>query len=348
MVKRISMLLAVLFVIFSMLSGCGASKSTSETAAMGMMATNSADRASKDKAVTASDGTVTQESAAVSSTSALQGDYALGSTGTEAGSASNPILDQRKVIRSANITTEVDDFDAAYGKISSLILGIGFVQETNINTDRVYIDNVQKLVKNGTIVLRVDRSKFDKVLNGLKEIGAVTNWSIQGEDVTEKYYDTESRLKLLRLEEERVIEYLKKITDPDKIISYESRLTSIRQEIESLTGTLRKISDLVDLSTITITMNEKYPGSDKPAAEKNYWDRLGEKFMRNMESVLNFCGDFVIFIVSALPVLLLLGLIIWLGVAIYRKVWRLAHSKNTGDKATSVGYIEKKEKEDER
>jgi tRNA(Ile)-lysidine synthase TilS/MesJ len=110
-----------------------------------------------------------------------------------------------------------DDFDAAYGKISSLILGIGFVQETNINTDRVYIDNVLKLVKNGTIVLRVDRSKFDKVLNGLKEIGAVTNWSIQGEDVTEKYYDTESRLKLLRLEEERVIEYLKKITDPDKI-----------------------------------------------------------------------------------------------------------------------------------
>lgn len=352
MIKRISMLLAVLLVTLSMLAGCGNAKSTqsanqaADTYGKGMAA-NGVAVVNTGKASTATDGTVTQETAAASSTSALQGDYALGSTGSDSGNVSNPILDQRKVIRSANITTEVDDFDAAYGKISSLLLGIGFVQETNINTDRVYINNVQKLVKSGTIVLRVDRNKFDKVLNGLKEVGTVLNWSIQGEDVTEKYYDTESRLKLLRLEEERVLEYLKKITDPDKIISYESRLTSIRQEIESLTGTLRKISDLVDLSTITVTMNEKYPGSDKPAAEKNYWNRLGEKFMKNMESVLNFCGDFVIFIVSALPVLLLLGLIAWLAAAIYRKIRHSVRGKNSGVKYESGKAGENAEKDDE-
>lgn len=332
MIKKVAFLMAAFIMTASVLSGCGSTKTAQDTSIGHPAAKNSAGftaAVNTAKASGSSDGAATQETQAAA-TSATQDAVSMGNTGTNADSSINPILDQRKVIRSANITVEVDDFDAAYGKINSALLGIGFIQETNINTDRVYVDKVQKLVKSGTIVLRVDRNKFDKVLNGLKEIGAVLNWSIQGEDVTEKYYDTESRLKLLRLEEERVIEYLKKLTDPDKIITYESRLTGIRQEIESLTGTLRKITDLVDLSTITITMNEKYPDSVKPAAEKTYWDRLGEKFMRNMEGVLNFCGDFLIFIISALPVLLLLGLFLWLAVSIYRKIWRSVRGKNAG------------------
>lgn len=332
--KKIIGLLTTLVLTASMLSGCGASMNkTSESAGTYATAAKSENMyvvpVSDQKALEASGEA--KQSASDTKVDSGNGEVSLSFSEavTGAGSVPNPILDQRKVIRSANITVEVDNFDNSYGRINSAILGIGFIQETNINTERVYVDGVQKLVKRGTIVLRVDRNKFDKVLNGLKEIGAVMNWSIQGEDVTEKYFDTESRLKLLRLEEERVLGYLKKIDNPDKVVAYETRLTNIRHEIESLTGTIRKLSDLVDLSTITINMNEKYPGSDKPVKEKTYWDRMSEKFTASMKGVIEFCGNFIIFVIAALPVLVLMGLCAWLIIFIYRRISKLAKTKNS-------------------
>ena len=86
-------------------------------------------------------------------------------------------MDERKVIRSASLDIEVESFDKAFSNIETIITGIGFIQETNINTDRVYVDDEVNLVKSGTIVLRVDRTKFDAVLNKLRGVGEVYNYT---------------------------------------------------------------------------------------------------------------------------------------------------------------------------
>ena len=52
-------------------------------------------------------------------------------------------------------------------------------------------------------------------------------------------------------------EIFEKVEDPDIIFKTEKQLTEIRHEIETLTGTLNKLNDLVELSTITINMDEK-------------------------------------------------------------------------------------------
>lgn len=244
----------------------------------------------------------------------------LAGTGGTLDNVNNAILAERKIIRSANLTIEVENFDEACNNINSIILGIGIIQQSNINTDRVYVDGNLKLVKNGTIVLRVDKDKFDTVINNLKGVGDVYNLAINGQDVTDRFVDTESRLRLLKLEQSRLEAYLVKLENLDQIFKTESRLTEIRQEIESLTGNLNKMSSLVELSTITITMNEKYPGSEKVTKPLTYGQRLLNKLKLSLESSVEFLGDLLIFVISAIPVLILIGLFVMLGVFIYRKI----------------------------
>lgn len=231
---------------------------------------------------------------------------------------SNAILAERKIIRSANLTIEVEDFDTAFNQIESMILGIGFIQETNIDTDKIYVDEEQRLVKSGTLVLRVDKTVFDSTLGKLKGVGDIYNYTTNGQDVTDQYVDVEARLRLLKMEQEKLESYLAKLNDLDDIFRTESRLTDIRYQIESLTGSLNKMASLVDLSTITIQMNEKYPGYEPKKV--TYGDRLLDSLKESLFQVVEFLGDFLIIIVAALPVLLIIGIFVLIAVSIFKRI----------------------------
>lgn len=253
-----------------------------------------------------------------------ESDDALAVTGSGSGeqSAINAVLADRKIIRNAHVTIEVEKFDDAYSKLNSMLTGIGFIQESNIDTERAYIDNEMKLLKHGVIVIRVDKDKFDKVFNNVKGLGIATSERMGVEDVTSKYLDVDSRLRLLRYEESRLEEYLKKLDDPDKIFKTQSRLTDIRHEIESLTITLKKLNDLIDLSTITINMHEIRPDAKNPPAKKTYADRLLGNFLDSLKNVIAFCGEIVIIFFQLIPVLIIMGFFGFIALLIYKRTSR--------------------------
>ena len=323
--------LAVILMI-STIAGCGASKSKNSTSADYIMAPAAQEmdmqKGDYNGAVDAFgangqrvEATVEAEAAEEpAQPNAIALADSLAGAGSSIDNMSSAILNERKIIRSANLTIEVENFDEAYNNINSIILGIGIVQESNISTERIYIEEKLKLIKSGTILLRVNKDKFDSVVNSLKGIGDVYNQAINGQDVTDRFVDTESRLRLLKLEQGRLEAYLMKLEDLEKIFRTESRLTEIRQEIESLTGNLNKMSSLVELSTITITMNEKRPDSINPLKPLTYGQKLIDNLKSSLEGVLTFLGELLIFVVAAIPVLLLLGLFLLLGVFIYKRI----------------------------
>lgn len=334
MVRRLLSLSAALVLCISLLSGCGASTSQNASA----FTAASADMKEADAAKgSGGNGGMNKESkeqvsgAPVSDAKTVQTNEkpapgktefssSIVGTGTVNQATANAILEQRKIIRNANVTVEVDDFDVAYGKIQSLIGGFGFIQETNIKKDKVYVDSQERLITKGIIVIRVDKNKFESILLGIKGLGLLTEQTIKTDDVTDQYFDSESRLRLLKYEETRLEDYLKKISDPDTIFKTEDQLTNIRHEIERLTVTLKRWSDLADLSTITINISEKIPGpAVQPTKDVTYWDRLGNSFLGSTKGVVLFCGNLLIFIVEALPVLVLLALIGFVGFRIYRR-----------------------------
>jgi hypothetical protein len=230
-------------------------------------------------------------------------------------------------VSNANISVEVDNFDAAYGKIEYIISNVGYVQESKINKTKHYVDNKEVLVTSGVIIIRVDSDKFSSVLKDIKGLGLLTDENIKTDDVTEKFFDIDSRLRLIRYEESRLEEYLKKIQDPDTIFKTEKRLTEIRHEIEQLTGTLNKLSNLVKLSTITINMNEKAPDSKIEPVEPTYVSKLKDNFLDSLSGVIEFLGNLLIIVVAALPVLVLLGLMLLIVYFVSKKFLKLKIKK---------------------
>ncbi len=341
MFKRILALVCVLLIMASIVAGCGGRKESPVPMQEGYM-DNKSDVYNKDvkvggvtKAFTEDAEGVKNEAKESSAESDNKNGSALTTTGTANETFNNAILNQRKIIRNADVSLEVDDFDGAYARIKTKIAAFGFIQESSIKKDKVYIDSKEKLITKGTIIIRVDKDRFDSVLGDLKGLGTLLFENIKSDDVTDKFFDTESRLRLLRYEESRLEEYLKKITDPDIIFKTESRLTDIRHEIESLTGTLKKWSDLVELSTITINMTEKTPDS-KPAKEKSYWGKLADRFSSSFKGVITFCSELLIVLVTVLPVLVFLGIILFAVILFYKKVLKnrfkvsLRKNENTG------------------
>ncbi len=318
MQKRIIGIILAAILVVSVFTGCGSSKSSNTAASQEAPRAEAAgDMANYSVAGKADYGGMIESEEAPAQEPEADSLAGSGSSGSTA-DVSNAILAERKIIRSANLTIEVEDFDSAFSNIESIILGIGFIQETNIDTERVYVDEKQVLVKNGAIVLRVDKTKFDSVIGKLRGIGDVFNYTTNGQDVTDQYVDVESRLRLLKMEQAKLESYLAKIDDLDKIFQAESKLTDIRYQIESLTGNLNKLSSLVDLATITINMNERRP--DYQPKPESYGDKLLNSLKESLFQVVEFLGDLLIFIVAAVPVLILLGLFILLGVFIFRRI----------------------------
>lgn len=351
MFKRFLAISMTVILILATFAGCGASTNSSapqegyagDRAATEAVAANEVKTTSTETADIFGSGNEEVAVGEAESADAAKGNDAavyagsLAGTGSSFENVSNAILTERKIIRSANLTIEVENFDEASNSINSIILGIGIVQQSNIITEKYYIEDKLKLIKKGTIVLRVNKDKFDTVVNNLKGIGDVYNQAINGQDVTDRFVDTESRLRLLKLEQGRLEAYLMKLEDLDKIFRTESRLTEIRQEIESLTGSLNKMSSLVELSTITITMNEKYPDSGQKPKTLTYGQKLLDNLKSSLEGVVTFLGELLIIVVAAVPVLLLLGLFVLPGLFIYRRIPKKPKDTITAVKKENAG-----------
>lgn len=331
MLKRILSGFIVVIVAFSVFAGCGASKSTESAAPKGMtdQASHSVVAAGVTKSDTAYAGaaadsskareTATQTAEAPKAPSAGAPPSSIVTGDSQLQQVSNAILSQRKVIMNANISVEVDDFEKAYGQIKSMISAFGYVQESGVKRDKRYIEGKEVYVTKGVIIIRVDRDKFESVLSSVRGLGTLLDESVKSDDVTDKFFDTESRVRVLKIEQEKLEEFLKKLNDPDTIFKTQSRLTQIRQEIEGLTGTLRKWDSLVQLSTITINMNER-PVQIPPEKGSGYWSKLGKDFTDSFAWLAEFFGALLVFLVKAVPVLILIGLLGIIALWLYRRV----------------------------
>lgn len=165
---------------------------------------------------------------------------------------------QRKIIRSGDVEYEIDSFDSAVATITRLAgdpKRRGFV--ATVNSDKLPNGKVR-----GSVVVRVPPESLDDLLlemrKELGKAGELKSQKIGSKEVTKEYYDLESRLKAARAMEERLLDIIKKGKGEIKdLLLAEKELGVWRTRIEEFEGELRYLSNLVSLSTLTITLYEK-------------------------------------------------------------------------------------------
>src|SRR6516164_901319 len=162
------------------------------------------------------------------------------------------------IIRSGEIEFEVESFDGAVATVVKLIGDLkegGFV--ATVNSDKLSNGKVK-----GSVVVRVPPGQLDSFVDNLrKELGKkgeLKGQRIGSKDITKEYTDIESRLRAARAMEERLLQIIKTGKGEVKdLLNVEKELGNWRTKIEEYEGELRYYSNLVALSTLTISLSEK-------------------------------------------------------------------------------------------
>lgn len=218
-------------------------------------------------------------------------------------------LNERKIIKKAFVDLEAKEFeDTINSIIGKVISEDGYVQNSNISGTRLY-DKNKYSTRHAELVLRIPKTNFDKFLNEMGNLGNITRKSINGEDVTNEYFDTEAHLKALTIQEERLLELLKKTGELKDIIEIEKELSDVRYKIENLTGTIKKFDNLIDYSTVNININEVYEFKEKAETPITVWQKTVSAFKSSIKIIINFLKSTLIFVGGIIPFILIILLI---------------------------------------
>ena len=141
----------------------------------------------------------------------------------------------------------------------------------------------------------------------------VVYMSSSAENITEAYYDTDSRLKTAQIKLERLQNLLANADNMADIITIESAISETEYEIESLSGTLRRYDALVGYATIYMTLSETYKLSENSAAPLTFGQRVSRALSDGLrdagvffeELIVGLAGMWVFVLVAVLVVLLI-------------------------------------------
>ena len=287
--KKLLALLLVLVMTISVLAGCGASSSykdavVEEAAPMEPM---------KDMAAA---GVMMQSN---------------GMTGT-----TQEMPTGQKLIRRVNIDAETEDLDALLVQLQAQISASnGYIESQDLYNGSSY-SNYRN--RNANLTIRIPADKLDGFVVQLKDASNVVNYSESQEDVTLTYVSTESRIKALETEQERLLELLSQAENMSDLLEIEARLTDVRYELESVTSQLLVLANKVDYATINLYISQvkEYTEVD----EQTVWQRISNGFKENLKDIGEGAVDFFVWLVTYSPQLVLSAAVIAGGSVLLRRV----------------------------
>jgi len=167
-------------------------------------------------------------------------------------SAPASLLQSQKVIRSGKVEYEVESFDSALMTLTKIVIEDGgFVA----STDSAKLPNGKA---RGVVTVRVPPGQLDAFVLKLRGLGDLKSQQISAQDVGKQYTDIESGLKAARAMEERLLDMIKNGKGSIKdLLAAEKELGTWREKIEKYEGEKRYFDNLISLSTLAITLQER-------------------------------------------------------------------------------------------
>lgn len=247
--------------------------------------------------------------------------YDMDSGATEESSVNGEKLlePERKIIKSSQLSLETAKFNDVINSLEDMVKSYGgYIASSSIDAEG--IDNNYQCLRFASYKINVPSDKLDDFLDESSKLATVRNKSTLAEDITAQYYDNESRLKSLQIQEERYLEILKTATEVKDIIEIENALTDVRYEIENLTTCLNKISNLVDMATVNINIQEVSQETVAQSVPKTLGEKISSSFVNSLKKIKEFSINTVIFIIAAIPYLIIISILLVLSLGIYKAI----------------------------
>ncbi len=238
-------------------------------------------------------------------------------------------LEPDKVITTIYLGFETTEFDKSNDELEKLIQKYkAYVEYSNISYNQYY-NNVN--YRYGEYTIRVPKENITSFKTEIGTIGNLRSENTNKQDVTKQYRDTESRLKVIEIKEERLLALLEKAEKIEDIIAIENQLSEVIYEKENLKASLLTLDDKVDFSTINVNIQEVA----KTTATENVDTSFGTKIKNAISDSLFFFKDtlqnLIILGIYLLPFLAILALV---GYAFYKLGKK--YKKNRPDKENKL------------
>ncbi|HLE76825.1 MAG TPA: DUF4349 domain-containing protein [bacterium] len=222
-----------------------------------------------------------------------------------------PVVDVRKIVRTAELALDVDRFDEVAARLlQTAERAGGYVAESAYAEDGG--------VPQGTFTLRVPAARFAAVTAEVEGLGTVTHRRIGGQDVTEEFVDLQARIRNLERHEQRLLSFMDRATKVSDLLAIEEQLARVRGEIEQLTGRLRFLERSADLASIAVMVRQKVKTTS------GVWDfsgtigKMRAAFLATVRQILSGV-EWLGVTASALAPVLLLAAGFWLVIRFRRR-----------------------------
>lgn len=214
-------------------------------------------------------------------------------------------LANRQIIKTGELTVEVENVSSVVGAIRAMALEMGgYVGGSQAGT----ADDA------ATLTLRIPAARFDDALARLHELdGEVTAEATREQDVTGSVVDLEARIRNLDASESQYRALLNRASDIEDILTIQSRLDEVRGQIEQLQAQLDQLSELASLATLTVTVAPVLEPVEETAAgwdPKAIFDSAVAALV-GLGQALAAIGIWLV--ILGLPLAIALALLAWIG-----------------------------------
>ena len=240
-----------------------------------------------------------------------------GESGTDA-----PEENPEKIIYSGDATVETTEFEKSVAALEKMIAEAGgFIESSSVNGSNYYDSSRGYTSKrSASYTLRVPSEKFAGLMSSLSDIGNVPYTHTYTENVTAEYYDVQARLKALQAQEARLLEMMEIAETVEDIITIEDKLTDVRYRIDSFQSSLNNWDRRVAYSTLSITVKEVQVYTPATVTKISYGEELWLTFTDALKNAGQFFKDLLVFLVSAIPTLVILAVLFFVFRPLLKKL----------------------------
>jgi len=157
-------------------------------------------------------------------------------------------------------------------------------------------------------------------LEQIKAVGLVTMNTSNASDITKAYRDTAAEIENLKVTEVRLREIMNQAVEIADILTIENELTRVRGSISSYEKQIKDWESLVDMTTITVELNEVK--SLKPKVEPiddSLFGKAKEGLINTINDIRRTVENLVIWLIANSPILVLLAIAAYIICIIYKK-----------------------------
>lgn len=231
-----------------------------------------------------------------------------------AGAPETPLTENRKLIRTVYMDAESEDMDALLPALEEkLVLLGGYVEAREVYSN----SETPSQWRRASLTLRVPSDKADQFLTQVEAQSNVTSINETLDDVTLDYVATESRVKALEAEQERLLELMEQAETLSDLLEIEARLTDVRYELELVTSQLRVFDNQIDYTAIHLSIWQVTQLT--PTEKQTVWQRIGSGFMETLHNTGTALSNIFIWLVTSSPVLVLLAIPVVVVILLIRK-----------------------------